>query len=156
MKYAKTESGQLAFKQRSPLLSAKQRSAFILFDGSKSHEQVMASVGVTQADIDHMVEQGFLAATEPTAGAAPVAAADTPSAVDDDPWGPGKRTQQERYAEAMHIATSLTAGLGLRGFRLNLAVESAAGYYGLVELLPEMRKALGAKACEKLEHVLKG
>lgn len=156
MKYAKTESGQLAFKQRSPLLSAKQRSAFILFDGSKSHEQVMASVGVTQADVDHMVAQGFLAATEPAASAAPVAAADAPAAVDDDPWGPGKRTQQERYAEAMHIATSLTAGLGLRGFRLNLAVESAAGYYGLVELLPELRKALGAKACEKLEHVLKG
>jgi hypothetical protein len=153
MKYAKTESGQLAFKQRSPLLSAKQRSAFILFDGSKSHEQVMASVGVTQADVDHMVAQGFLAATEPVASAASVAAA---AAVDEDPWGPGKRTQQERYAEAMHIATSLTAGLGLRGFRLNLAVESAAGYYGLVELLPELRKALGAKACEKLEHVLKG
>ena len=160
MKYAKTESGQLAFKQRSPLLSAKQRSAFILFDGSKSHEQVMASVGVTQADVDHMVAQGFLVATEPVASAAAVAAAaaDAPAAaaVDDDPWGPGKRTQQERYAEAMHIATSLSAGLGLRGFRLNLAVESAAGYYGLVELLPELRKALGAKACEKLEHVLKG
>jgi hypothetical protein len=154
MKYAKTESGQLAFKQRSPLLSAKQRSAFILFDGSKSHEQVMASVGVTQADVDHMVAQGFLAATEPVASAAAVAAA--PEALDEDPWGPGKRTQQERYAEALHIATSLTAGLGLRGFRLNLAVESAAGYYGLVELLPELRKALGAKACEKLEHVLKG
>lgn len=151
MKYSKTESGQLAFKQRSPLLSAKQRSAFILFDGIKSHEQVMASVGVTQADVNHMVEQGFLVATEPIA--APVAAAPV---VDDDPWAAGKRTQEERYAEAMHIATALTAGLGLRGFRLNMAVESAAGYYGLVELLPDLRKALGAKACEQLEHVLKG
>lgn len=151
MKYSKTESGQLAFKQRSPLLSARQRSAFILFDGFKSHEQVVASVGVTQADLDHMVEQGFLVATEPIV--APVAVA---PAVDADPWGPGKRTQQERYAEAMRLATALTAGLGLRGFRLNMAVESAAGYYGLVELLPDLRKALGAKACEQMERVLKG
>ncbi len=151
MKYSKTESGQLAFKQRSPLLSAKQRSAFILFDGVKSHEQVVASVGVTQADVDHMVEQGFLVATEPIV--VPVAVAPV---VDADPWGPGKHTQQERYAEAMRLATALTAGLGLRGFRLNMAVESAAGYYGLVELLPDLRKALGAKACEQLEHVLKG
>lgn len=151
MIYTKTETGQLAFKQRSPLLSAKQRSAFILFDGIKSHEQVVASVGVTPADLDHMVEQGFLVATEPTV--APVAVAPV---VDADPWGPGKRTQQERYAEAMRLATALTAGLGLRGFRLNMAVESAAGYYGLVEMLPDLRKALGAKACEQMEHVLKG
>ena len=151
MKYAKTESGQAAFKQRSPLLSARQRSAFILFDGSKSFDQVAATVGATQQDVDHMLAHGFLKAPESN----DVQSA-TPVVLEDDPWGHGKQTQQERYAEAMRLATALTATLGLRGLRLNLAVESAAGYYGLLELLPELRKALGAKACEQLEHVLKG
>jgi len=36
----------------------------------------------------------------------------------------------ERYAEAYPIATQLTADLGLRGFRLNLAVEAALDYEG--------------------------
>ena len=149
MKYAKTESGQLAFKQRSLLLSARQRSAFILFDGNKSLGEVAAVVGATQADVDHMLAQGFLVPTElaqSPVNAEPVVAG--------DPWGPGQRTRQERYAQAVRIATALTAGLGLRGFRLNLAIESAPGYEGLVKLLPELRKALGAKACEPLERVL--
>ena len=63
MKYIKTDVGQQAFKDRSPLFSSRQRSAFILFDGVKTLDEVMASVsalGVTPADIDHLVEQGFL------------------------------------------------------------------------------------------------
>ena len=40
----------------------------------------------------------------------------------------GPRSHQDRYIEAKMIATRLTASLGLRGFRLNLAVESAAGF----------------------------
>jgi hypothetical protein len=149
MKYAKTESGQLAFRQRSSLLSARQRSAFILFDGNKSLDQVAAVVGVTQTDVDHLLGQGFVVPAEPVqsqVNAEPVVAG--------DPLGPGLRTQQERHAQAMRMATALTAGLGLRGFRLNLAIESAPGYEGLVKLLPELRKALGAKACEPLERVL--
>ena len=145
MKYAKTESGQLAFKQRSPLLSARQRSAFIMFDGSKALAQVAAVVGVDQADVDHLLAQGFLVPAEPARSVA---------AVPDEPAGEGHVSLQERYAQAMRMATALTAGMGLRGFRLNLAIESAAGYEGLVKLLPELRKALGAKACAPLERVL--
>lgn len=145
MKYAKTESGQLAFKARSPLLSARQRSAFIMFDGSKSLGQVAAVVGVDQADVAHMLAQGFLVPAEP---------ARVLAAVPDDVGGGGQVSVQERYAQAMRMATALTASMGLRGFRLNLAIESAAGYEGLVSLLPELRKALGAKACAPLERVL--
>lgn len=145
MKYAKTESGQLAFKARSPLLSARQRSAFIMFDGNKSLGQVAAVVGVDQADVEHMLAQGFLVPAEPALSVA---------AVPDDVGGGGQGSAQERYAQAMRIATALTASMGLRGFRLNLAIESAVGYEGLVRLLPELRKALGAKACAPLERVL--
>lgn len=146
MKYSKTEAGQLAFKQRSPLLSARQRSAFILFDGAKTLEQVLtatAGLGVTQADVDHMLGHGLLAATAPQA-AVPVAEAVS------------ARPPQVRYAEAWPIATRLTASLGLRGFKLNLAVEAASGYDDLLALLPKIQAVLGPKACEELEQALKG
>lgn len=154
MKYAKTEAGQQAFKERSPLFSAKQRSTFILFDGNKTLEQVLAAtagMGVVEADVQHMVEQGFLVAVaEPI----PAAADDEQDAEDALP--PSNRTDQERYSDAKPIATKLTAGMGLRGFRLNLAVESAAGFDDLLSLLPKIQEALGSKACRELERALKG
>lgn len=145
MKYAKTEAGQQAFKQRSPLLSARQRSLFILFDGAKTLEQVLAAtagIGVTPADADHLLAQGFLAAAVPAA-AAP--AAD----------GLAARTPQQRYTDAYPVATRLTASLGLRGFRLNLAVEAAQGHEDLLALLPRIQEALGPQACLELERALK-
>jgi hypothetical protein len=147
MKYSKTEAGQQAFKERSALLSARQRSAFIQFDGEKPVEKVLAATagfGVTQEDIDHLVAQGFLAAVEETSPM-PLQSA----ALD-------AQTKQVRYAEAKPIATELTAALGLRGFRLNLAVESAAGYDDLLALLPKIQDAVGPNAGRLLEQVLKG
>lgn len=152
MKYTKTEVGQQAFKDRSPLLSAKQRSAFIMFDGAKTTEQVLhatAGIGVTQADIEHMVAQGFLTGDQ-VAGAGAAAAA--PEAAQ----GASGRTPQQRYTDAYPLATKLTASLGLRGFKLNLAVEAASGYEELIGLLPKLRDAAGPKACEELERALLG
>ena len=156
MKLIKTETGQQAFKARSPLFSARQRTAFIMFDGQKSVDQVLAaasSLGLTAEDVEHMVAHGMLApapgesvlALEQAAqNLAVQAAADAFKA----------RSPQERYTEAKPLATKLTAALGLRGFRLNLAVESAGGYDELLALLPKIRDAAGAKACEELERVL--
>ncbi len=148
------------------MFSARQRSAFILFDGQKTADQVLVStagMGVTQADVDYMVEQGFLA---PAAGqvVAPVLtiAVATADAVElaeqsaNPPQPVSDRSPQERYSEAKPIATKLTASLGLRGFMLNLAVESAAGYDDLLTLLPKIQDALGTKACRELERALKG
>lgn len=72
MHYVKTEAGQKAFKARSALFSVRQRTAFILFDGLKSVEQILAAtpgLGLTQQDIATMVENGFLAPTTPQTGA---------------------------------------------------------------------------------------
>ena len=52
------------------------------------------------------------------------------------------------------MATKLTASLGLRGFRLNLAVEAAAGYDELLALLPKIKEAVGSPACAELERTL--
>jgi hypothetical protein len=152
MKYSKTEVGQQAFKERSPLLSSRQRSAFIMFDGDKSLEKVLAAtagLGVSQTDIDYMVELGFLAGQEeektmPLPLSMPL---ETPVE---------ESTKQARYAAAMPIATQLTASLGLRGFRLNLAVEAASGYDELLNLLPKIQEAVGPNACRPLAEALKG
>lgn len=176
MLLTKTDIGQAAFKERSPRFSTRQRSTFILVDGKKSAAQLLAAtagMGVTQADLDYMVEQGFLSPVftdeHPTAPAPLVPSASaSPIPVDNFPkltevpgdggtaaGAPVLRTDQERYQAAKPLATQLTATLGLRGFMLNLSVESAAGYPALLALFPQIQKAVGAKAARELERALK-
>ena len=156
MKYVKTESGQQAFKARSPLFSSRQRTAFIMFDGNRSVAQVVAAasgLGLTQEDVDYMVGHGFLA---PAAGESLLALARAEQAAAQEVVTQSffVHSAQDRYKEAKPLATKLTAGLGLRGFRLNLAVEAAGGYDELVTLLPKIKDAVGARACVELERVL--
>lgn len=158
MKLIKTETGQQAFKSRSPLFSARQRTAFIMFDGNKSVEQVLAaavSLGLTAEDVEHMVAHNFLGPAPSEAILAQAQAAED-LAVQTAADVFKARSPQERYTEAKPLATKLTASLGLRGFRLNLAVESAGGYDELLALLPKIRDAAGAKASEDLERALIG
>jgi hypothetical protein len=158
MKYIKTEAGQQAFKERSTALSSRQRTAFIMFDGNKTMEQVLVAtsgMGVNSSDVDHMVEQGFLTAAPGQALLAQAQAAQAAaqqSAVD----AFSARSAQDRYKEAKPLATQLTAKLGLRGFLLNLSVESASGFEELLVLLPKIKEAAGPQACQELERVLKG
>ena len=168
MLFIKTETGQAAFKERSPRFSSRQRSTFILVDGKKSTAQLLAAtagIGVTQADLDYMVEVGFLSpvfSDEFPTGPAPLAPGGDASLLADvapNPSPPAEppsvRSEQERYQLAKTLATQLTATLGLRGFMLNLSVESAAGYQALLDLFPQIQKAVGAKAARELERALK-
>jgi hypothetical protein len=149
MLYAKSEAGQAAFKQRSTQMTARQRSAFILADGLKSGEQLLAAssvLGVTQDDLNHLVAVGFLQEVKEVLAPGAYALLPQPVPVD---------VAQARYAVAWPLATQLTASLGLRGFRLNLAVESAAGYHDLLALLPKIQAAVGVANCVKLERTLR-
>jgi hypothetical protein len=168
MRFIKTETGQQAFKERSPLFSPRQRSTFILFDGNKTVAQVLAStagMGVTQADVDTMVSNGFLVsvgeevaptAPMPLTGSPAKPATATPAPAPAPAFSGVQLGEQERYQSAKILATQLTASLGLRGFMLNLSVESAAGLNDLIKLFPKIRDAVGAKAAEELERALKG
>ena len=162
MRLSKTESGQAAFKERSPLLSMRQRAMFILFDGQKSVVDILSAtvgMGVTAEDVEAMLQKGFLApapgssASQQALGGAtalPLAPDSAPA-----PQATG-RTAQQRYQDAKPLATKITAALGLRGFMLNLAVESAAGYPELLALLPKIQAVAGTKASLELERALKG
>jgi hypothetical protein len=97
-----------------------------------------------------MVEHGFLA---PAAGEV-AATVPTPLTASGEPVS--QRSEQDRYKDAKPLATQLTAGLGLRGFRLNMAVESAVGFADLLKLFPKIQEAVGAKAAQELERALKG
>ncbi|MBN9409667.1 MAG: hypothetical protein J0H69_11005 [Burkholderiales bacterium] len=63
---------------------------------------------------------------------------------------------RRRYQSAYPLATKLTASLGLRGFRLNLAVEAAGSYEELLEVAPKIRDAVGADKFVPLAAALRG
>lgn len=164
MKLVKSEAGQKVLKDRSVPLSPRQRAAFILFDGRNTTEQVLAataSMGVTRDDIEHMLQLGLL--EPPSAAAAPAGApapapstAPAPLAPSQDAAPASDRTPQERYQAAYPIATRLTASLGLRGFRLNLAVEQAMNYQQLCEVAPRIKDAVAPGAYLELHRALYG
>jgi hypothetical protein len=155
MIYAKTEAGQQALKDRS-LLTPRQRSAFILFDGKRSVQQVLeatAGLGVTPEELVQLVELGFLTPSQQSIEKAAAATAQAAAVVarqeDSD-------ASNDRYKKAYPLAAQLTGALGLRGFRLNLAVEGAADVEALLVLLPKIKEAVGADKCKELERALKG
>jgi hypothetical protein len=53
------------------------------------------------------------------------------------------------------VATRLTATLGLRGFRLNVAVERCMDYDELLALLPKITDALGPEKTRELREALR-
>ena len=170
MIYTKTQLGQTAFQNRSVPLTPRQRSTFILFDGKRQLSEVMtatAGMGVTAEDVGHLVTLGLLAPAlaapqpldAPVAGAvsgsgaaaAPGAAA---AILPVHPQGLPTLDAQAHFLKAYPIATRLTAGLGLRGFRLNLAVEAAGDLGKLKELAPRIQEAVGAEKFRELQSSL--
>lgn len=169
MRYKKTELGQTVLQNRAFALTPRQRSAFIMFNGHRSVEEVIqatAGLGVTADDINVLVRIGLLAPiTEPAAPAAPsfaLPATATTTASAAVPM-PGQtfvadsvpsQPDQAHYSKAYPIATRLTAGLGLRGFRLNLAVEAAGNLHKLQQLAPKIKDAVGPEKFRALEQAL--
>lgn len=168
MPYAKTALAAEALRQRSGgLLTQRQRTALILFDGKRSVDEVLrqtAGLGVQSDDIKHLVKSGLLQEEKPEpAQSKPSAAQETHEATEapkvHQPQEAGDLAtdeQQRRYRSAYPLATQLTATLGLRGFKLNLAVERAEGYAGLRELLPKIEAAVGADRAAALRAALDG
>ncbi|MBK6649115.1 MAG: hypothetical protein IPG42_05010 [Betaproteobacteria bacterium] len=151
----KTEKGLSVLKDRSVRLMPRQRSAFVLCDGKRRIEEIMEltkALGVTQDDINLLFQEGLLN------DGLRLPEASSPDA--DDVSVPisslSRRSRQQRYQDAYPEAIRLTASLGLRGFRLNLAVEAASGYEQLKELAPRIREAVGEQAFEPLGKALLG
>jgi hypothetical protein len=166
----KTEVGHQVLKDRSVRLTPRQRSAFILFDGKRSVDEVLgAGMGIAREDIDQLRQLGLLATADGVASAvdgagsvaagravaeqAPMPSVPAPPGMALQPTDSG-RSSQQRYKDAYPIATQLTGSLGLRGFRLNRAVEGTSTCEELLELLPKIRAAVGAEKAAALERAL--
>ena len=90
MIYTKSETGHQVIKDRSVPLSPRQRSAFILFDGKRSVDNVLAAtagLGVTREDVQYMADQGLLV-PRPSAVPASLAAVAAPVAQPTAQGGP--------------------------------------------------------------------
>ncbi|MBH2042245.1 MAG: hypothetical protein I8H87_01640 [Comamonadaceae bacterium] len=161
MIYLKTESGQAALLSRSLALTPRQRSAFIMFDGKRSMKDVLKAtegLGITEEDVAQMAASGLLVLTSTTAPTAkPALAPALPAALAvplQNPAPSSSQNEQAHYSKAYPIATRLTAGLGLRGFLLNLAVEAAGDLSKLRELAPKIRQAVGPEKFRELNSAL--
>ena len=156
MRLTKTEVGKKAISDRSITLSPRQRSALIIFNGERSLDDVLTmlvGLGFTKADVDHMVSLGLLEeVNQPVAlkANAPMKAAEALGGFVE------LNEAQSRYKLAYPLATQLTASMGFRGFRLNLAVEAAGSYSQLVQLFPKIKEAAGAEKSLALENALLG
>lgn len=163
MIYVKTESGQSALLNRSLVLTPRQRSAFIMFDGKRSKNDVLKAtqgLGITEQDVNYFAAQGLLVLvpeTAPVPSASPARAATASAAVAVPVAASIERPTQDaqaHYSKAYPIATRLTAALGLRGFLLNLAVEAATDLAKLQELSPRIKQAVGPGKFRELEIAL--
>ena len=166
MIYAKTVLGLAAMQDRSAGLTPRQRSAFIMFDGKRDSSEILkmtAGVGVVKSDLDHLVSLGLLAESGPPSAprtlaaevlVAEVTSAPVASASSLKANGMPTLSAQAHYSMAYPIATRLTAALGLRGFRLNLAVEAAGDLDKLKELAPRIREAVGPEKYQELDDAL--
>ncbi len=146
MIYVKTLAGQQAFTTRAPALTSRLRIAYLMVDGVRHRTDVLtatAGMGVSIDDLDRLVALGFIEAS-----AVPVAA-EPPQRAEFS-----LEQQSAIFLAASRQATALTASLGLRGFRLNLAVESAQNLTALEALLPQLTEALGEDAVAPLQRLL--
>lgn len=153
MIYAKTTPGIAAMQDRSIGLTPRQRSAFIMFDGKRDSSEVLkmtAGIGFVQSDLEQLLARGLLVESGPTQV---ISAADAPVPSRTASGRPSLNAQAH-YSMAYPIATRLTAALGLRGFRLNLAVEAATDLEKLKELAPKIKEAVGIEKYQELDDAL--
>ena len=64
MVYIKTDSGRTAIRDRSNGLSARARSVFLLFDGTRTLQEVLQLTSGTAEDVEKLVVMGMLARVE--------------------------------------------------------------------------------------------
>lgn len=135
-------------------MTMQQRTALIMFDGKRSQHEVLAStsaVGVSLADINYLLSAGFVTDLSTTM---PIPLNALPSSSSNRYSANHVASEQTRFSKAYPIATRLTSALGLRGFRLNLAVEAAGNLQDLLALAPKIESAVGSEHFKELYDAL--
>ena len=156
MRLTKTEAGKKAISDRSIPISPRQRSALIIFNGERTLDDVLlmlVGLGFTQADADQLIALGLIS---PVLDSGKTNVVSESKSKEQLGGFVDLEAAQSRYKVAYPLATQLTASMGFRGFRLNLAVEAAGSYSQLVQLFPKIKDAAGAEKSLALENALCG
>lgn len=166
MIWTKTDIGRAEISARALVHERARRNLLLLIDGVRSQDTLLSSVtGISHGDFDQLARLGLIAKgvmTGATPTARPAAAAvsrPAPLPVLDDPVA--VRPQALGYGPYTAKLTQLISSeLGLRGFRLTLAVEKAADVKELEpvaeRVLAEIARRKGAAAAESARRSLYG
>jgi hypothetical protein len=154
MIYVKTDSGRQALKERAESMPRKYHFPFLACDGVRDSADILrasASQGFLEADLQHLAQLGYIKAVVAQSAAGSKSEPVLPTAAQ------VANTQRNvnSLIEAQQMATALTAKLGLRGFRVNMAVEAAHSLADLRALLPRIQEAVGPAAAKALADLLK-
>ena len=168
MIWTKTDLGRAEIGMRKRVPERARRTLLLLIDGHRSQELLLNSVaGITAADFDLLARLGLISCVD----AAPV-----PGTVWTGPRATATATIAERgshseldvlinerptpgYAQLTARLTHLISSeLGLRGFRLTLAVEKAADVAALLpvaeRVLADIAERKGAAAAARARQLI--
>jgi hypothetical protein len=151
MIYVKTAAGRQALKERAETMPRKYHFPFLMCDGVRDSADILAASvqhGFTSVDLYQMVQLGFVEPAQKNAVPVPQAPTVFAAAQSSSP-------NANAMIEAHHLATAMTAKLGLRGFRLNMAVETASSLQDFRALLPKIEEAVGMATAKPLADLLK-
>ena len=166
MFWIKTDSGRAEINARALVPERVRRNLLLLIDGNRSQDALLNSVaGSTAGDFDQLARLGLI--TRARADAAPVSAfgrlPTQASAVSGSTSTDMDLLLEERpapsYAQLTARLTHLISSeLGLRGFRLTLAVEKAADVNQLMpvadRVIADIEQRKGAAAAQKARQLI--
>lgn len=168
MIWIKTDLGRAEIGMRKLLPERARRTLLLLIDGHRSQELLLNSVaGITAADFDLLARLGLISRVD--ASPAPSAAWNSPPAKNMASAAVGTAHSEldvlihERptpgYAQLTARLTHLISSeLGLRGFRLTLAVEKAADVAALLpvaeRVVADIAERKGAAAAAKARQLI--
>jgi ribosomal protein L12E/L44/L45/RPP1/RPP2 len=157
MAYAKTELAHEVLKTKSIALTPRQRAMLIMADGTKDAAKLLgltAGIGATIEDLEALTSLALLQEVKPPPISRPAAPAPVPAPTPPAAARPKAPPAQADYKTAYLAGVALTSSLGFKGFRLNLAMESAGTLDDIEALRPKileaMEKAHGATQAKEL------
>lgn len=154
--WIKTDMGRAEISMRTRVPERMRRTLLLLIDGRRSEEALLNSVAGSAAhDFAHLERLGLIARLQ-ASSAAPVPAllahTDIDVLIGDAPPAPS-------YAQLTTRLTQLISSqLGLRGFRLTLAVEKAANVQELLHVadrvVAEIAQRKGTRSADQARHLI--
>ena len=126
MIWVKTDAGRVEMQARAVVKERLHRTLFLLIDGTKSEEALLAAVSGTRPEDFQMLYRLGLIAPVQGGSRASSRSVTAPAPLDAIPPAPAAEGGALDYAQFTATLTQLISKeLGLRGFPLTLAVEKA-------------------------------